>query len=56
MAREEKKTTEINEQRKPYQPPAIEAEDDFAEETLLQFAPVGPFPSSATCGGSACPA
>ena len=55
MARDEMKKTESKQQRKPYLPPAIEVEDDFAEETLLQFAPSGPFPSSSTCGGSACP-
>jgi hypothetical protein len=56
MARNDKEIRDTKEQRKPYQPPAIEVEDDFAEETLLQFAPSGPFPSSSTCGGSGCPA
>lgn len=55
MDREDKKKNDTKQQRKPYQAPAIEVEDDFAEETLLQFAPDGPIPNSGTCGGSGCP-
>lgn len=52
MARE---TQDPKKPRKPYIPPAIAEEDDFSEDTLLHFAPDGPFPNVASCGGSSCP-
>ncbi len=51
MAKDEKKKQESK--RKPYRAPAIEAEDDFAEETMLQFASSG-LGSFGECSGSGC--
>ncbi len=52
MDREDKRKDKTA--RKPYKPPTISAEDDFSEETLLQFAPTGPFGARTACGGSGC--
>jgi hypothetical protein len=41
-------------QRRPYVPPRIEAEEDLAAESLLHFAPAGPVPDETACEFSGC--